>query len=69
MDKELMDRLAMDFLVHSSEAAAYSPSDAAAYSEAAACYEAVVYSPCEAVAVHPSSEAVGQSGEVVDHNY
>ena len=58
--KEQVHRLAMDFLVRS---VAYSPSEAVAY------LEAVVYFPCEAVVVRPSSEVVDWSMEVVDHNY
>lgn len=64
VDKELVHRLAMDFLVHSSEEVAYSPSEAVAYSEAV-----VYYFPCEVVVVRPSPEAVDRSMEVVDHNY
>ena len=69
VDKELVHRRAMDFLVHSSEAVAYSPSEAVAYHEAVAYSEAVVYFPCEEVVVRPSSEVVDRSMEVVDHNY
>jgi hypothetical protein len=72
VDKELVHRLAMDFLVHSFEAVAYSPSEAVAYFEAvaySAYFEAVVYFPCEVVVDRPSAEGVGRSVEVVDHNY
>ena len=62
VDKELVHRHAMHFLVHSFEAVAYYPSEAVAY------LEAVVYFPCEEVVVHPSPE-VDQSVEAVDHNY
>ena len=53
VDKELVHRHAMHFLVHSFEVVAYYPSEAVAY------LEAVVYFPCE----------VDQSVEAVDHNY
>ena len=72
-DKELVHRLAMNFLAHSSSEAAYFPSEAVAYSgavvysEAVAYSEAVVYFPCEVV-VRSSSEAVDPSVEAVDHN-
>ena len=55
VDKELVHHCAMDFLVRSSEAVAYSPC------------EAVVFR--EVVVVRPSSEAVERSVEAVDHNY
>ena len=77
VDKELVDRFAMDVLVRSSSVA-YSPS-AEAYSEGVVYFEVayfetdayseaegVVYFPCEEV-VRPSSEAV-PSVEVLDHN-
>jgi hypothetical protein len=52
VDKKLVHHLAIDFLVHSSEAVVYSP------------IEVVVYFPCEVVVVRPSSEAV-QTTETV----
>jgi hypothetical protein len=58
VDKDLVDRLAMDFLVHSWTEVAYSQTEPVA--------EAVV---CEVVVVvRPSSEAVDPSVGVVDHN-
>lgn len=64
VDKELVHRHAMHFLVHLFDEVAYSPSEAVGH------LEAVVYFPCEEVVVRPSpAEAVDRSVEVVGHNY
>ena len=55
VDKELVHHCAMDFLVRSSEAVAYSPCEGVVYFR-------------EVGVVRPSSE-VDRSVEAVDHNY